>query len=140
VELDALADGGPTSMSSVASELDAQQGLAVITEGLLGYLPHQAVREIWARFARALSGFASGRYISDIHIGELQTVQVRAFRVLLSLFVRGRVHLHFGEPSEVKAALREAGFARAEVWPAASVARADGGGGARLAHVLEALA
>ena len=138
VELDALEDEGPTSLSAVAASLDGGEGLALITEGLRGYLPHEAVRDIWARFARVLSGFSAGRYISDIHIGELQNVQVRAFRVLLSLFVRGRVHLHFGEPSEVKAALRAAGFDQVEVRAAARVASADGGAGSRLAHVLEA--
>ena len=54
-------------------------------------------------------------FISDIHLGSLQNVQVRAFRVLLSVFVRGRVHLHFDSPEEVVEALKSARFADARV-------------------------
>ena len=138
-ELDALKDSGPDSLADVAAELDPAKGLAIITEGLLGYLPTSSVREIWARFAGTLAGFATGRYISDIHIGSVQDATVRAFRVLLSIFVRGRVHLHFASPSEVVSALREAGFTSARVERAADLAGQGGRDYAsRLAHILEA--
>jgi O-methyltransferase involved in polyketide biosynthesis len=139
-ELDALRMHGPGSLEAVAGELDPGRGLAIITEGLLGYLPGDAVEDLWGRFAATLAGFAAGRYISDVHIGALQDVQVRAFRVLLSLFVRGQVHLHFDSPGEVLAALRAAGFAWAEVRPAIEVAAGARGQNraSRLAHILEA--
>ena len=38
VEIDALRDDGPASLAAVAAELDPGEGLAIITEGLLGYL------------------------------------------------------------------------------------------------------
>jgi O-methyltransferase involved in polyketide biosynthesis len=136
-ELDALRDEGPDSLVAVAAELDPDRGLAIITEGLLGYLPTDDVLGIWARFARVLGGFATGRYISDIHIGAAQDVTVRAFRVLLSVFVLGRVHLHFDEPGEVMGALREAGFAGSQVRLAAELAgRSDNA--SQMAHILEA--
>jgi O-methyltransferase involved in polyketide biosynthesis len=134
-EVDALRD---ESLAAVATTLDRGQGLAIITEGLLGYLDHDSVLGVWRRFARALGTFANGTYISDIHIGELQNMQVRAFRVMLSAFVRGRVHLHFGTENEVVAALRGAGFAAAEVQRAADVAGDARDPGAGLAHVLAA--
>jgi O-methyltransferase involved in polyketide biosynthesis len=138
-ELDALADAGPQSLPAVAAELEPDRGLVIITEGLLGYLPTADVLEIWARCAGVLEGFQAGRYISDIHIGAVQDATVRAFRVLLSIFVRGRVHLHFSSPPEVVAALEEAGFAGAEVRLAAELAREPGSNYAsRLAHILEA--
>jgi O-methyltransferase involved in polyketide biosynthesis len=133
--LDALSD---ESLGAVASTLDTQGGLAILTEGLLGYLEPEDVAGIWRRFARTLEGFRSGVYISDIHIGELQNAQVRAFRVLLSAFVRGRVHLHFGTEEEVISALHEAGFASAEVSRAADVVGDGGDASARLAHIIEA--
>jgi hypothetical protein len=71
-------------------------------------------------------------------MGELQNVQVRAFRVLLSLFVRGRVHLHFGSEREIVEALKEAGFSSATVRQAASVIGEARDAGGRLAHILEA--
>jgi O-methyltransferase involved in polyketide biosynthesis len=142
-ELDALRDSGPASLAAAAAELDPDRGLAIVTEGLLGYLPSGAVQQMWARFARVLRGFPSGRYVSDIHIGAVQDVQVRAFRILLSVFVRGRVHLHFESPREVVEALEAAGFARAEVRLAAEVVSGAGGEqprdrASRLAHILEA--
>ncbi len=137
--LDALAADGPASLPAVAAELDPERGLAIITEGLLGYLPTESVLEIWSRFAGVLEGFAAGRYISDIHIGAVQDATIRAFRVLLSIFVRGRVHLHFESPEAVADALRESGFGSAEVKTAAAVGGAGGSDySSRLAHILEA--
>lgn len=137
-EVDALADGGPESLFWVAEELVAGEGLAIITEGLLGYLPREAVDGIWQRFAGVLSGFAEGRYISDLHIGELQSPLVRVFRLLLSAFVRGQVHLHFDNAADATAALRGAGFGAVEIRRAATFAPEVSGGGSDLAHVLEA--
>jgi O-methyltransferase involved in polyketide biosynthesis len=137
-DLDALKAAGPGSLAAVAAELNPDGGLAIITEGLLGYLPGDAVAAIWRRFAAVLAGFPRGIYISDLHIGGVQTAQVRAFRVLLSAFVRGRVHLHFENAFQAQAALEAAGFARAAVHPASSLAPEERGRGSGLAHILEA--
>lgn len=137
-EVNALSDDGRCSLAALAGELERDEGLAVVTEGLLGYLDSDAVDGIWRRTARLLSGFARGRYISDLHLGGVQTVQVKAFRVLLSAFVRGRVHLHFENAAQAETALRSAGFHSAEVHPAASLARDVRGPGSSLAHILEA--
>jgi O-methyltransferase involved in polyketide biosynthesis len=139
-ELDALKKSGEGSLAAVAGELDPEKGLVIITEGLLGYLPTNAVRDIWTRLAATLSSFARGRYISDIHIGSVQDATVRAFRVLLSIFVRGRVHLHFESPADVVAALGTAGFEHAHVQLAADIAGGESGQSydGRLAHILEA--
>jgi O-methyltransferase involved in polyketide biosynthesis len=143
VEVDALKDAGPQSLVSVADDLDAAKGLAIITEGLLGYLPRDDVLALWARFADVLSGFARGRYISDIHLGSVQNAQARAFRVLLSMFVRGRVYLHFGTSDEVVEALRDAGFSEAHVHRSVDLAQgvSDPAGtrdpAGRMSHILE---
>jgi O-methyltransferase involved in polyketide biosynthesis len=137
-QVDALRDDdGPGSLAAVIGELDEREGLAIVTEGLLGYLPPDAVAGMWRRFATGLGRFSTGRYISDVHMGGAQTPQVRVFRVLLSAFVRGRVYLHFGEAAEAEAALRGAGFANAEVRRAADVVE-GGRAGSGLAHILEA--
>jgi len=138
-EVDALRnDDGPGSLAAVLAELDEQAGLAIITEGLLGYLPPDAVAGMWRRFAAGLGRFSSGTYISDVHMGGAVTPPVRVFRVLLSGFVRGRVYLHFGDRDEAVAALGEAGFGGAEVRPAGDIADGAGGPNSRLAHILEA--
>lgn len=137
-ELDALADDGPRSLAAVTADLDPELGLAIVTEGLLGYLPGDAVAEIWRRFAHACAGFSAGVYVSDLHLAGIQTTQVRAFRVLLSGFVRGRVHLHFENAREAESALIVAGFAEARVHRAASLAPETRGPGSGLAHIIEA--
>jgi O-methyltransferase involved in polyketide biosynthesis len=147
-ELDALRDSGSHSLAERVRGLDRGGGLAIITEGLLGYLEPAAVRALWRRFAGVISTFADGIYISDIHIGEVHNLRVRAFRVLLAAFVRGPVHLHFGEVPEVVAALMKAGFASAEIDRALELAAASDlaadevrpDSAARLAHTLEARA
>jgi O-methyltransferase involved in polyketide biosynthesis len=138
VELDALQEDGPSSIAAVAGELERGAGLAIITEGLLGYLPRDAVDGIWRRFAEALSSFVRGRYVSDVHLADIQTAQVRAFRVVLSAFVRGRVHLHFETTDQVKAALTRLGFEGAVVYRASGLTPEIRGRGSELAHILEA--
>jgi O-methyltransferase involved in polyketide biosynthesis len=123
----------------VAAELDDDVGLAIVTEGLLGYLPTDAVVGMWGRFADVLAGFPSGHYMSDLHLGGAQTAPVRVFRIILSAFVRGRVHLHFADAEEGETALRAAGFGAAQVRRAVDVLDGQGADdpGTRLAHILE---
>ena len=147
-DLDALRVSGPRSLPELVRSLDHNRGLAIITEGLLGYLQFSAVRALWRRFAAALCTFREGTYISDIHIGDAQNLRVKAFRLVLAAFVRGPVHLHFGEDFEVLGALTQSGFACSEIHRAHELA-ADRGdstangasrtdSAARLAHILEA--
>jgi O-methyltransferase involved in polyketide biosynthesis len=137
-DLDALQEAGPDSLAGVASGLDHEGGLAVVTEGLLGYLPDEAVDSIWRRVAAVGPTFASDMYVSDLHLSVIQTTQVRAFRVLLSAFVRGRVYLHFDTAAQARDALLAAGFARAEIHRAAKLAPHTRGPGSGLAHIIEA--
>jgi O-methyltransferase involved in polyketide biosynthesis len=136
-ELDALSGD---DVDELAASLHPERGVALVTEGLLGYLPTDAVLGMWRRFASALQGFPAGVYLSDLHIGNVQNAQIRAFRVLLSAFVRGRVHLHFDDPAEARGALLDAGFARAEVHRTMNLVDDADGGGSGLAHVIEAMA
>jgi O-methyltransferase involved in polyketide biosynthesis len=151
VAVDALRDGGDGSLTALADELDHAGAAAIITEGLLGYLPGAEVDALWRRFAGVLRGFAGGHYFSDLHLAGAQTVPVRAFRVLLSAFVRGQVHLHFDDAQAAERALRDCGFTHARVGAAADVAgahsqaadrgrgdRGRGDRGRRLANIIEA--
>ncbi len=138
-EIDALRDLGPGSLAQIATTLDPDRGLAILTEGLLGYLDRGTMEAVWRRFARELAGFPDGRYISDLPIGGRTSPAVLAFRLALSAFVRGQVHSHFGGEAEAADALRGAGFARAAVRPATEILnRPDTDPGARFAHVIEA--
>jgi O-methyltransferase involved in polyketide biosynthesis len=127
-ELDALREDGPTSLGALADSLDPDRGVAIITEGLLGYLDRPSVIGIWERFARVLQGFPDGRYFSDLHLADQQTIYVRAFRTALSAFVRGRVHLHFQSAAQAQECLRASGFGEVVVRNA----------GSELVHIIEA--
>ncbi len=133
--VDALEEDG---LAKLAGELDHDSGLAIITEGLLGYLPTDEVTALWRRFASVLGDFASGRYISDLHLAGVRTAEVRAFRILLSAFVRGRVYLHFEHGEAATAALLAAGFTHASLLPSVRITGEDGNAAARLSHILEA--
>jgi O-methyltransferase involved in polyketide biosynthesis len=137
VELNALRSRGAGSLSAVSRGLDKGSGLAIITEGLLSYLPGDAVAGIWRRFARTLGRFETGRYISDIHPASELTPEAKAFRLLLGVFVRGQVYIHFDRAEDVEAALLKAGFASASVRPTTEVlgVRSDNPG---RTHILEA--
>lgn len=134
-DIDVLSESG---VAMVAEGLDRTEGLAIITEGLLGYLPTDAVRGVWRRFASTLSEFSAGRYIAELHMEPMQSAQVRAFRVVLSAFVRGRVYLHFRSEEEARAALLSDGFPSVEIALATDLAPAVRGSGSRLVHIIEA--
>ncbi len=137
-DLDARRDSGPGSLAQLARRLDRGRGLAIVTEGLLGYLSPDDLKSLWRRLANTLSEFPAGKYLSDLHLRSAQTLQVRAFRVMLSAFVRGRVYLHFSDAGSAARALREAGFRTASVMPARQITADAGDRGSHLAHILEA--
>lgn len=136
--LNALASSGADSLQAVLARFDDSKGVAVITEGLLGYLELDAVRGLWARLAKELSRFPSGVYFSDVRPSDVgNALLVRAFMRILSTFVRGRVYLHFRNAGEAEKALRDAGF------HAAKLHETDGkrfGAGARMVQIAEAWA
>lgn len=115
VEIDALSEEGPASLSAVSETLDAHRGTAIITEGLISYLDREALDGLWRRIARTLAGFAYGLYLSDDVSAEHAGLAASAFLWVLSAFVRGRVQLHFRDDAEALGALRAAGFAHAAV-------------------------
>jgi O-methyltransferase involved in polyketide biosynthesis len=139
-ELDALQDDPthPQSLAAIAEDLDPDRGVAIITEGLLAYLPADAVVRLWERFAGTLAAFPAGRYVSDLHLGSVTTRLVRVFRLGLSAFVRGPVYLHFDEAADAEEQLRDCGFATASVRPAARLAELPPDSRRSMAHILEA--
>lgn len=140
VALDALADHGALSLAALTARLDPQQGLAIITEGLLNYFDRDAVEGLWRRFAAALSRFPRGLYLSDLHLSaDNRGLAARGFAALLSTFVRGRVHLHYPDTAAAVAALRAAGFEQAELHhPRALLPGERVAPGAGLVRVIEA--
>lgn len=144
VPLDALADEGPLSLSSLADTLDPSRGLAIVTEGLLNYFPRATVLGMWSRFAATLSRFSAGLYVSDVHLkSDNQGLLIKAFTGVLATFVRGRIHIDFLSGNGAKRDLEEAGFGRVQlIAPAAQAGRSGqpDPAGAAVVRVIEAWA
>ena len=104
-----LRDEGPGSLAALLAGTDTARGLAVVSEGLLNYLPRAAVTDLWARIAAGADGPVL--HLSDLHLrSETSGVLERTFAAGLGAFVRGRVHLHFEDERAADAALHLAGF------------------------------
>jgi O-methyltransferase involved in polyketide biosynthesis len=118
VDLDVLLGGGPGSLEALIETMDPAKGLAIITEGLLTYFDDATVEALWARLARALRPFSTGVYLADLRLARsYRGVSERAFEVILSAFVRSKVHPYRGDEATAEAALRAAGFERARLHP-----------------------
>jgi len=144
IDLDVLQEDGPGSLESLVETMDPDGGLAIITEGLLVYLEDEVVEGLWARLARTLRPFSRGVYLSDLRLASPDPgVSERAFGLVLSAFVRGKVHAYRGDEASAKADLLEAGFAlpqlhRADEHPAAAEAGDDPAAG--MVCIIEATA
>jgi O-methyltransferase involved in polyketide biosynthesis len=138
-DLDALAPDGPLSLAAVAAALDPDRGLAIITEGLLSYLPRDAVLDLWSAFAAAIGRFPDGEYLSDLHVGaDGPSLLGRAFAAALGAFVRTPVAVHFADAQEARGALLGAGFAAATVTRASDHPAAPSRPGAGLVRIVRA--
>ncbi|HWC48171.1 MAG TPA: class I SAM-dependent methyltransferase [Solirubrobacterales bacterium] len=113
-DLDILRDGGPSSLESLVAQMDPAKGLVIITEGLLTYFDNETVEALWARLARMLKPFAPSAYLADLRVGSPGATE-RAGALLLSAFVRGRVHAYPGDEASAEATLRAAGFSQAKL-------------------------
>jgi len=111
VEIDALADTGPTSIAGIAERLDKTMGLAIITEGLLNYFPGAAVVKMWRRFGAVMPQFPAGLYLADLSLGEdVRSVPAQLFRAALGAFVRGGIYMDFDDETAARRELEIAGF------------------------------
>lgn len=133
VDLDLLRDGGAGSLDGLAESLDPTKGLAIVTEGLLTYFDDETVDGMWARISGVLGRFPKGVYLADLRLAEADRgVAERAFDVVLSQFVRGKVHAYRGAEADAEAALKRAGFTgirlhRGDAHPASAEVHGDAG-------------
>jgi len=136
IDIDVLQEGGPGSLEALVETLDPAQGLVVVTEGLLTYLEDDTVTALWARLATALGRFDKGVYLSDLRFARPDRgLPERTFDLILSAFVRGKVHAYRGDEAAAEAALRSAGFEEVRLHagdkhPAAAEVCRDPGAGA----------
>ncbi len=111
VEIDALVDTGPTSIDAICATLDPKKGTAIVTEGLVNYFDEPTLLGMWRRFASALGRFPGGFYLSDLVLRAGNTnVLIAGFSQLLSVFVRGKVFMHFDSADAAERALADCGL------------------------------
>ena len=116
VTIDALADEGYQSLAEISQKFSKDQGVAIITEGLINYFDENNVSSMWKRFAKTLTQFPNGLYLSDIHLASHNKGrQANAFSKILSTFVRGGVFLHFNQREDAEKALLDCGFKTAKL-------------------------
>jgi len=125
IELDALAEDGPGSLAAVAASLDPAKGTAIITEGLMNYLDPAAADGVWRRIASTLRGFPRGLYLCDMYLLQARSgLALVTFGVILSGFVRGRLHRHFDSAEAAQTRMQRCGFAKRRVRDAREFAEA----------------
>jgi O-methyltransferase involved in polyketide biosynthesis len=129
VDIDLLAESGPTSLGGVlASHLDPTQPTVVIMEGLLNYFDEATVAALWGRIVRTLGPLPRLRYLADMRVRvPRQGVAERVFLAGLSTLARGTVAAHFEGEAGAAAALSAAGFEDARVMPAVADPEAGAG-------------
>lgn len=111
VEIDALTDTGPATIAAICATLDPTKGTAIVTEGLVNYFDEPTLLGMWRRFATALARFPVGFYLSDINLRDGNSgALVAGFSQLLSMFVRGKVHVHFDSADAAEKALAACGL------------------------------
>jgi O-methyltransferase involved in polyketide biosynthesis len=111
VAVDALAASGANSLAALADTLDRSQGLAIVTEGLMSYLDHDAARGVWRRIAEVLKRFPHGVYLSDMYLRrDRHGLGMLLFRSAIQRSVRGRMFVHFESGEEAVSKLAAAGF------------------------------
>lgn len=118
VELNAMLNEGPRSIQSVAQTLlDPSKPTAIITEGLLSYFVPAQSRAIIARIERTLSGFPSGMFLTDSHVGAAldRSPLVRLFRAGLSALTGGAGHELYASEFDTRAGLDLMGFAKVHI-------------------------
>lgn len=120
VDIDLLADSGPTSLAGVvAAHLDPTRPTVLIMEGLLNYFDEQTVSSIWARISSTFRPLPRLRYLADMRVRvPNQGVAERVFLAGLSTLARGAVSAHFDGEAGATAALEAAGFDPVRVLPA----------------------
>ncbi len=116
MDLNALAQTGPDSLTEIVKSLDPNVGTAIITEGLMNYLHPLSARAVWGRIARNLKTFPQGLYLADVYlVQQHRGLAAKLFGGVIQLFVRGRMHIHFESVEHGQRLMQDAGFVNAVI-------------------------
>ncbi len=106
---------GKGSLPQLLSSLPAEQGVAIITEGLMNYLPGPLADTLWRQIASGLQRFDVGLYVSDCYFPRQAHPAMALLGVALMGFTRRRLHSHLWSPKGARRRLLAAGFSDVRV-------------------------
>lgn len=108
VPVNALLENGTESLSYVMNKyFDYNEGVIVITEGLLPYFSNSQMNQFWSILSNELKKFSYGVYLTDIHIqSDVEDFTSKLFIQLLSLFVKSSVNTHYKSINELNLTLQ----------------------------------
>lgn len=116
--VDVFAQHGTNSLASAFAQLNRDEPVLVITEGLVNYFPLKQIELFWTRLAAELSPFCAASYITDLY-PELQAHprhrQIRWGVDLVGKLTRGEYYLHYADAEAIDASFKACGFAAVEV-------------------------
>lgn len=101
---------GEGSVSELLARLPRNQGIAVITEGLMNYLPGTLADGLWQQVAGGLRRFERGLYVSDCYLPRQAHPAMALLGLGLMAFTRSRMHSHLWGRRQGRRRLQKAGF------------------------------
>lgn len=109
--IDVSRAGGDGSLAELLTRLPPDQGVAVVTEGLMNYLPGPVADGLWRQIATGLRRFTrGGLYVADSYFPAQAHPAMALLGLALVGFTRGRLHSHLWHPRQGTARLQRAGF------------------------------
>lgn len=109
--VDVLAEQCQNGLQGVFERIPEGEPVCVISEGLLNYFSLAQVEVLIQALAKQFKSRAGSSYVSDIHLKcQNQGFVAEAFKNLLSIFVRGQVHLHYQDAKELQQAFLSLGM------------------------------
>lgn len=118
VSIDVFAESGPNSLASAFAQLNHNEPVLVITEGLVNYFPRKQIELFWTRLAIQLKPFPAASYVTDLY-PELEAHpryrQIRWGVDLVGRLTRGEYYLHYANADAIDAGFKTCGFTDVEV-------------------------
>ena len=104
---------GKDSLSELIEQLDKNKKTLLITEGLLHYLNHEILINVFENIYKFLNHFSEGVYLSDYFFSpesEKDRTFLNIFQFCLEAFVQGKVYFHYPSSSGLERDLKFSGF------------------------------
>ncbi len=117
--VDILAEQGEQCLVALFAELDPEQPVVVITEGLVNYFPLALIESFWSRLAEQLRGFPAGRYLTELYPDLKEHPRYRQLRWgvgLIGRLTRGDYPLHYSDDQAISEGFRRCGFSQVQVF------------------------